>query len=236
MNRKKFLTAFLIATTVLNAGMIMPSNASERQERTITVTGSGVENIPTTSARVQLGVEIQGTDAAAVQREIATRSDALVKFLRSRQVEKLETTGINLQPNYNYNNNQRQLLGYVGTNIVSFQLETDKVGNLLDEAVKVGATRIDNISFTAKDEAIATAQQSALVKATQQARQQAAIVLQSLGLTPKDTVSIQIGNTDTPVPIVRSEAVFRSAPAAPPSPVIGGEQTVRAFVTLEISY
>ncbi|MEG3435498.1 SIMPL domain-containing protein [Pannus brasiliensis CCIBt3594] len=236
MNRKKFLTAFLIATTVLNTGLIMPSNASERQERTITVTGEGVENIPTTLARVQLGVEIQGADAATVQREIATRSDALVKFLRSRQVEKLETTGINLQPNYNYNNNQRQLVGYVGTNIVSFQMETEKVGNLLDEAVKAGATRIDNIGFTAKDEAIATARQSALVKATQQARQQAAVVLQSLGFTPKEPVSIQIGNTNNPVPIAKSETVFRSADAAPPSPVIGGEQTVRAFVTLEISY
>ncbi len=51
----------------------------------------------------------------------------------------------------------------------------------------------------------------------------------------KETVSIQVGNTGNPVPIARSEAVFRSADAAS-SPVIGGEQTLRAAVTLEISY
>jgi uncharacterized protein YggE len=193
-----------------------------------------VENIPATRARVQLGVEIQGTDAATVQRESATRSDALVKFLRSRPVAKLETTGINLQPNYDYSNNQRRLVGYTGTNIVSFQLETDKVGGLLDEAVKVGATRIDSVSFTASDEAIATARRAALVKATAEARQQAIVVLQSLGFSPKDTISIGIGNVNNPVPIAKSEATFRAADAS--SPVIGGEQTVRAFVTLEISY
>jgi hypothetical protein len=60
-------------------------------------------------------------------------------------------------------------------------------------------------------------------------------VLQALGLVAKETVSIQVGNTGNPVPIARSEAVFRSADAAS-SPVIGGEQTLRAAVTLEISY
>jgi uncharacterized protein YggE len=237
MNRKQFLTAFFVAVTVLNLGFTMPTYASERQERTITVTGEGVENISTTKARVQLGVELQGTDAGTVQQEIASRSEALVKFLRSRSVEKLETTGINLQPNYDYSNNQRRLVGYTGTNLVSFQLDIGKVGNLLDEAVKSGATRIDNVSFTATEEAIVTARQSALVKATEQARQQAATVLQSLGFAPKDTVSIQIGNASNPSPLPKSEATFRAADASPPViPVIGGEQAVRAFVTLEISY
>ncbi|CCI25271.1 conserved hypothetical protein [Microcystis aeruginosa PCC 9809] len=62
-------------------------------------------------------------------------------------------------------------------------------------------------------------------------------MLQALGLVPKETVSIQVGNTGNPVPIARSEAGFRilSADAAS-SPVIGGEQTRRAAVTLEISY
>ncbi|NCR01094.1 MAG: hypothetical protein GPJ11_17770 [Microcystis aeruginosa L211-101] len=60
-------------------------------------------------------------------------------------------------------------------------------------------------------------------------------MLQALGLVAKETVSIQVGNTGNPVPIACSEAVFRSADAAS-SLVIGGEQTLRAAVTLEISY
>jgi uncharacterized protein YggE len=204
----------------------MPSYANERELRTITVTGEGIENIATSQAVVRLGVEVQGKEAGKVQRETANRSDAVVKFLRSRQVEKLETTGISLQ---------RRLIGYIGANLISFQIDIAQAGILIDEAVKVGATRIDGVSFTAGESAIAAAQRTALIKATEQAREQATIVLQALGLVAKETVSIQVGNTGNPVPIARSEAVFRSADAAS-SLVIGGEQTLRAAVTLEISY
>ena len=213
----------------------MPSYANPRELRTITVTGEGIENIATSKAIVRLGVEVQGKEAGKVQQETANRSDAVVKFLRSRQVEKLETTGISLQPNYDFSNNQRRLIGYIGANLISFQIDIAQAGSLIDEAVKVGATRIDGVSFTAGESAIAAAQRTALIKATEQAREQATIVLQALGLLPKETVSIQVGNTSNPVPIARSEAVFRSADAAS-SPVIGGEQTLRAAVTLEISY
>ncbi|TRU19267.1 MAG: DUF541 domain-containing protein [Microcystis aeruginosa Ma_QC_B_20070730_S2] len=235
MNYKKFCLAFLLSLIVINTGLVMPSYADARELRTITVTGEGIENIATSQAIVRLGVEVQGKEAGKVQQETANRSDAVVKFLRSRQVEKLETTGISLQPNYDFSNNQRRLIGYIGANLISFQVDIAQAGSLIDEAVKVGATRIDGVSFTAGESAIAAAQRTALIKATEQAREQATIVLQALGLVPKETVSIQVGNTSNPVPIARSEAVFRSADAAS-SPVIGGEQTLRAAVTLEISY
>ena len=235
MNYKKFCLAFLLSLILINTGLVMPSYANARELRTITVTGEGIENIATSKAIVRLGVEVQGKEAGKVQREVASRSDAVVKFLRSRQVEKLETTGISLQPNYDFSNNQRRLIGYIGANLISFQVDIAQAGSLIDEAVKVGATRIDGVSFTAGESAIAAAQRTALIKATEQAREQATIVLQALGLVPKETVSIQVGNTSNPVPIARSEAVFRSADAAS-SPVIGGEQTLRAAVTLEISY
>jgi uncharacterized protein len=236
MNRRKFFTGVLLIATLVNTGLVMPSYADERQMRTITVTGEGIENIATSKALVRLGVEIQGKEAGKVQQEIANRSDAVVKFLRSRGVEKLETTGISLQPNYDYSNNQRRLIGYLGSNLISFQIETAQAGSLIDEAVKVGATRIDGVSFTASEQAIAAAQKNALVKATEQAREQATIVLQALGLAPKETVSIQVGNTSNPVPIAKNEVAFSRADAVPSSPIIGGEQTVRATVTLEISY
>ncbi|CCH91524.1 Genome sequencing data, contig C328 [Microcystis aeruginosa PCC 9432] len=235
MNYKKFCLAFLLSLILINTGLVMPSYADARELRTITVTGEGIENIATSQAIVRLGVEVQGKEAGKVQQETANRSDAVVKFLRSRQVEKLETTGISLQPNYDFSNNQRRLIGYIGANLISFQIDIAQAGSLIDEAVKVGATRIDGVSFTAGESAIAAAQRTALIKATEQAREQATIVLQALGLVPKETVSIQVGNTSNPVPIARSEAVFRSADAAS-SPVIGGEQTLRAAVTLEISY
>ena len=212
-----------------------PAIAQENLPRTISVTGKGTERIPTTLAQVNLGVEVQGKTAEAVQQEVARRSSAVVALLQSRRVEQLQTTGIQLNPIYSYNDNVQKLTGYAATNTVSFRLSTEQVGNLLDAAVKAGATRIEGISFTATDSAIAAAQQQALRLATQAAQQQANAVLSELNLTPKAVVNIQVNDAvppQPPVPLNRTAMAEKDEP----TPVIGGEQRVEASVTLQISY
>ncbi|MBW4623521.1 MAG: SIMPL domain-containing protein [Cyanosarcina radialis HA8281-LM2] len=207
--------------------------------RTLTVTGQGKENIPATIAQVRLGVEVQGKTATDVQEEAAKRSSAVVTLLRSRNVEKLQTTGIGLNPNYSYENNRQRLIGYTATNTVSFQLDAAKVGTLLDESVKAGATRIDSISFIAADPAIAAAQKQALREATDDAQQQADAVLATLNLTRKDVVSIQINGAASPppppVPLAQFSRTDKVAAEAV-TPAVAGEQEVNASVTLQISY
>lgn len=207
--------------------------------RTVTVTGRGMESIPATIAQISLGVEAQGKTAQEVQQEVARRSSAVVELLRSRNVEKLQTTGIRLNPNYSFQNNVQRLIGYTAVNTVSFRIDTERVGKLLDEAVKAGATRIDGISFVATDSAIAKAQEQALQEATLDAQRQADAVLRTLNLTRQEVVNIQVNGASPPI-------AFRVRAAAPPvgdmtlnevsTPVVGGEQQVEASVTLQIRY
>lgn len=216
-----------------------PGLTEEKQKmlRTLTVTGRGMESIPTTLSQVNLGVEVQGKTAQDVQQEAARRSSAVVALLKSRNVDKLQTTGIRLNPVYSYNNNVQRITGYGATNTVSFRIPTDKAGTLLDEAVKVGATQINSVTFVASDEAIAQAQKQALRKATQEAQQQADAVFASLGFKSKEIVSIQVNNANAPTPppiAYRSNAKLEAQDAS--TPVVGGEQEVDASVTLQISY
>jgi uncharacterized protein len=246
-NSKNFPQQFLvllIAFGLLGATAVS-SLAQDRGQlqnilmRTLTVSGRGVENIPTTLSVVRLGVEVQEKTAAAAQQEAAKRSNAVVALLKARsQVEKLETTGISLNPVYSYNNNTQKLTGYTATNTVSFRIPTESIGNLLDESVRVGATRIEGISFTATDSAILAAEQEALKKATQNAQQQANSVLGALNFTAKEIVSIQVNNVTPPPPqpLAQYETAARVSDAKVATPVIGGEQKVEAAVTLQISY
>jgi uncharacterized protein len=211
----------------------------ERMLRTLTVTGQSTEKIPATIAQIQLGVEAQGKTAKKVQQEVATRSAAVVALLKSRKVDKLQTTGINLNPQYDYNNGKQTLTGYQATNTVSFRVPTAQAGTSMDDAVKAGASRIDSISFTASDAAIADAQKIALRKATQDAQEQANAVLSALGFTSKDVVGIQINGSSPPVPrpYMMAQGRFKGADSlAATTPVESGEQGVQASVTLEISY
>lgn len=233
----KRLSAIPVALGIVGFSMISPVYAQEKLVRTLTVTGRGVEEIQTTIAQVRLGVEVEGKTANDVQREVARRSNSVVNFLRSRQVDKLETTGINLNPRYDYSNNRQTLVGYVGSNNVSFRVPTERAGEIIDEAVKAGASRIDSVSFTATDEATAAAQKRALQKATQEANAQADAVFSALNLTRKEIVNVQINGAVAPQPVFREAAVMDArARQAAPSPVVGGEQRVEGSVTLQISY
>ncbi len=206
--------------------------------RTLTVSGTGDVTIPTTMTQVRLGVEIQGKTAQDVQQQVAQRSQAVVELLKSRNVEKLETTGISLNPNYSYKDGRQSINGYSGTNIVSFRIETDKSGTLLDDAIKAGATRIDGVSFVASDEAIAQAQQQAIQKAAEEAKKRADAALGALALSQREVVSVQVNGATPPQPLnyAGNLAADTREQAVAKMPVVPGEQKVQQSVTLQIRY
>lgn len=235
--RQKPLMVMVGILSLVLIGCRNPVSAQERLLRTLTVTGQGIERIPTTLTQVQLGVEVQGKTAQEVQQQVARQSAAVVELLRSRNVQQLQTTSIQLNPVYSYENNRQRLVGYSATNTVSFRIPTEQAGTLVDDAVTAGATRIDSIYFTAQDGAIATAQKQALQEATQDAQQQADAVLNALNLTRRDIVNIQINGATPPPPMpipLLNQASFAEEKAQ--TPIIGGEQEVQASVTLQISY
>jgi uncharacterized protein YggE len=238
INFRSLLTALcLTLTLVCFAGLDPAAAAGGQRIRTLSVTGRGVQAIPTTQTQVALGVEVQGKTAAEVQQEAARRSSAVVELLRSRQVQKLETTGITLSPSYSYENNQQRLTGYIATNTVSFRLNTQSAGTLLDDAVQAGATRIQGVSFVAAESAIEQAQKQAIKKATQDAQAQADAVFTALNLKRGDIVGIQVNGASAPPPIMyRPMAGAPRLAADATTPVVGGEQQVEASVTLQIGY
>ena len=236
INFGSLLTALCLTLTLVSFVGLDAAVAQEQRIRTLSVTGRGVEAIPTTQTQVALGVEVQGKTAAEVQQEAARRSSAVVALLRSRQVQKLETTGITLSPNYTYENNQQRLIGYIATNTVSFRLNTQSAGTLLDDAVQAGATRIQGVSFVAADSAIEQAQKQALKKATQDAQAQADAVFSALNLKRGEILNIQVNGASPPPPMYRQLAASRAANADATTPVVGGEQQIEASVTLQFGY
>jgi uncharacterized protein len=234
---KLFTLALPLALSVATMGLVTRPALSQEASmaRVLTVTGQGTESIPATLAQIQLGVEVQGETAAEVQQQIAERSAAVVEYLQSQDVQKLQTTGVYLYPQYDYSENGNQrIIGYTASNTVSFRVNTTRAGAIMDSAVASGATRIDGVSFVADDSAIATAQRAALREATEEALDQADVVLETLGLSRDEIVGIQINNSANYVPPIPYAAMAEDRFAT--TPVIAGEQDVNAMVTLEISY
>ncbi|MBP0001678.1 MAG: SIMPL domain-containing protein [Cyanobacteria bacterium SID2] len=227
------LAALMLATGTVSMVTSAPVAAQEQRSNTLTVTGQGIVSVPATIAQVNLGVEVRGRTAEEVQAEVRARSNAVVQLLRSSNVEQLKTTGVRLHPVYSRQGNVTRITGYSATNTVSFRVTTDRAGAILDAAVESGATRIDGLSFVATDETIEAARQQALREATLDAQRQADVVLAALNLSRRSIVNISVNaSMPSPMPFDRG---FVAAEAAP-SPIEGGEQQIRASVTLEIGY
>ena len=236
---KPALSILLTASLVL-FGSIAPGNTQERKpNRTVTASGRGIVTIPTTIAQIRLAIEVSGKTPTITQQEAAKRATQVVNFLKTQQIEKLQTTGITLNPIYTYPPNANpKLTGYTATNSISFRVTNERAGAILDAAVKNGATRIDGVNLVASEQAISTAQLQALKQATQDAQRQADAVLEALSLKRKEVIGVRIDSASNPVPIAMSQAAFsdRASKPAPTTPVVGGEQQVEAAVTLDIGY
>jgi uncharacterized protein len=233
---KSWLPLFLPALFTL--GSISPSWAAEQQHaRTLSVTGRGTTSISATLTQVRLAVEVSGKNPNDVQQEAAQKSSKVIQLLRSKNVDKLQTAGISLNPVYNYQNNQQKLTGYNATNSLSFRLPVAQAGAVIDAAVQAGATRIDSVSSIASEEAVTKAQAQALQLATKDAQRQAQAVLSALGFQPKEVFGIQINDAARPSPVMMESAAFaRDTRKMATTEVVGGEQEVQANVTLQISY
>lgn len=241
LNKYSFAMAALVLLPAIGM-MVVPQAAPAQSvvqlepERTLSVTGSGIEMIPTTLTEVSLGVLVEAETAQAAQQDAASRSTEVVEWLRSQNVEKLATTGISLNPRYDRVRDRSVIVGYEATNTVTFRLPTEAAGEVMDEAVGRGATTINGVSFVADDAAIAAARSRALESATQDARAQANTVLSALGLSPEEVVNVTIGAVSAPPPNANLQRFALESVSSQSSPVIGGEQTISAQVTLRIRY
>jgi uncharacterized protein len=241
--KKSVLPSLLTASLILLIGIAPVLSQERKPAKTLTASGRGIVTIRTTLSQISLAIEATGKTPTGAQQEAARKSTQVMNYLKSQQVEKLQTTGINLNPTYIYpNGGTPKITGYSATNSITFRVPTDRAGVILDAAVKNGATRIDGVSFMASDQAIETAQIQALGQATRDAERQADTVLAALNLKRKEVIGIQITSTSTPAPVrvqagaMRTSASQMSESSEPPSPIVGGEQQVEAAVTLDIGY
>ena len=209
--------------------------AEIKNERVLTVTGRGERSVKTTKARIQLGVNVEGKTAIAVQTEVARQANSIVSRLQGLNVEKLQTTSIQLNPKYVYENNRQRQEGFTGQTSVSFVVAIDQAGDVLDAAVNSGANLVEQISFIATDAELNAAKQFALQDAIKDAQTQSNTVLSALGFTPKTIKTISINDSAIAYPVAqqRMDMVAKSANSVP---ILGGEQKVEAVVTLQITY
>ena len=222
--------AFSLACTIA-----LPLAAGEL-DRTLTVTGQGVVAVETAIAKIRLGVSVEGESADEVQAEIAERTERTIAQLRDLDVDNLQTTGISLFPRTTQRNGAR-IRSVRGDNIVQFEVPIANAGATLDAAVAAGASRIDSVTFRPTDADAEAGRNQALRLAVDDAVSQAEVVLTALDLELASIRTVEVNSaSNNPVPVAQFERGALSSASSIATPVVGGERTISATVTLAVGY
>jgi len=211
----------------------------------LTVQGRGEVRVPNTVAAIQLGFEAAGPEEAAVRDDVTKRSQAVTALLKDQKVDRLETTAVNIRPQFVYDQGAPgkrplppKITGYIGQVAVSFQTPVGEAGRIISAAMGAGANSVSNMFTQPTDEARKEAEDKALTLAAQDADAQAGALLAALKLVRTGIYSIDAtGGRPGPAPMPRMMAAMAAdAAPLPELDVQGGETVISREITMQVEF
>lgn len=193
-----------------------------------------VDSAPDT-AMFSTGVETKAKTATEALRENSVQARAVIDRLKSLGIAEkdIQTTGINLRADYEYDQPSRQnrFVGYVVSNQVSATVnDISRLGEILDAVVTSGATNLNGPSFSISDDS--KVKDVARARALANAKARAMSYARSEGYTGVRVLWISEGishRSEQPKMRMESDAIASATP-----PVAPGQ--VGTVVSLNISY
>lgn len=226
------MLAAAIATPAFAGVEVTPSAANPVVELSITETVLGAPDTATFST----GVTSKALTAQDALRMNSAEMDKVIKQIVAQGIkrEDIQTSGINLNAEYEYNNEGRQprFTGYQVTNQVTVKVrKIDRLGPILDAVVSNGANNLSGPSFSIDDDS--AAKRDARDKAMKRAEAQALDYAKRTGFTGVQLLAV-------------SEAIYNASPMggmadkrmmavqAEAAPIEGGQ--VGTSVTVSATY
>src|SRR5687767_548258 len=228
----------IIAALALTVPTYAASQAAiADQPPSIVVSGEGVVKVTPDQAWVRIGAESRSKNSKEAQQRNADVMTAVQQKIAALGIQKdaVKTVGVDLQPEFDYNNGRQTLRGYVARNTIEVRIDDfAKVGDVLDAAVASGATNVHGLRFDVKnrdnveDQALARAVASGLVKA----QTIAGAAKRSIDRVIR--IEEQFVGDGGPRPMMERAAMSRMAADAP-TPVEAGEIEIRAMVRVTVA-
>ena len=151
-----FVLSVLAALALAGCAGKTTVNNQPAETSGITVSGHGEVDVPPDIGFVTVGVQSTASTVAAARDAAADSADALVSSLKKNGVAEkdIQTTGLYIQPNYDYSGRTPRLTGYTVTNTVTAKVrKIDSMSRVVDDAVAAGgdSVRLQGVSFGVED-------------------------------------------------------------------------------------
>jgi uncharacterized protein YggE len=197
------------------------------------VAEAGVQGVPDV-ADIGAGVVTQAPEASVALASNADKMSRVVAALRKAGVQErdIQTSGLNLQPQYRYEQNKPPVLtGYQVTNRVSVTLrDLRQAGKIIDTLVAEGANQVDGPNFRIdKPEPL---MDQARAEAVRIGRARAELYAKASNLKVKRIASISELGAAPPMPFPMPAPRVMAMEARADSPIVPGELRLAASLTM----
>ena len=241
MRRSTFLAALALSTAMATT---LPALADDsRGPGVITIEGRGEVSGTPDTAFVASGVTTQGATAREALDANTAAMTQLIDTLKAAGIEPrdIQTSGFSVNPNYVYTDARDangytlppKINGYQVFNTVTIRIrQIDKLGDILDKSVTVGANTINGVSFSVADPS--KLYDEARKAAFADAREKASLYADAAGLElDKIKMISETQNYGQPQPYMMKEVAMA---ASAPVPVQTGELSfaINVQVTWEL--
>ena len=209
-----------------------------KKQGEITVSGTGRVSVRPDVADIRLGVQLSRESVGELRDEAARIMGEIVGTLEAGGVPKsdIQTRLLAVQPRYAYHENEPpQPAGYEMTNTVEVTVrDLSRLTDVIDAALKAGATSMDGLNFRLADPA--PADKNARKLAMAEAHSRAEILAEAARVTIDGVTSvIEDGAAAPPRPFVKGERMVMAADASTPVESGSLEMAVRVSVTYRTS-
>jgi len=200
---------------------------------TLSLDAEGKVEVQPDMAEITLGVTTEAPTAAAAMQANAQRMAAVIAALKARGLapRDIRTSGLNLNPQYRYVENQPpQLTGYQAANQVTVTVrDLARLGPAVDASVSAGANQVNGISFDLADRT--AAEDAARLAAVKALSAKAELYARATGHRILRLVSLSEGAAAPPMQPMPMIAMTAQRFAKADTPVSPGAMTVRVQVS-----
>lgn len=229
--------AVIAAPAVAQTPNVSPANHTilvQPETPTLNLSAYGEVRAAPDMANINFGVMTEAVTAAEAMAQNRTRMNEVMRALRAAGIEErfIQTSGLNLQPQYDYQQNESpRLRGYQAMNRVTVEIrDLNRVGATADAVVGAGVNQIDGISFGLVNPR--QAEDQARMAAVQALQAKANLYAHALGVQLGGIRNLSEGGGYVPAPPVpqfaRAAVALDSVETTRVSP---GELTVRINIS-----
>ncbi len=219
------------AATAMTASAQTPSGYVATDSTLLSVSATSDAKRTPNIATISTGVVTQAADANAAMRANAEQMAKVVAAIKAAGIAErdIQTSGINLSPQYRYVENQPPAItGYQANNNVNLVVrDLSKLGKILDSLVATGANQINGPTFDIDDKEKDVAFDEARRGAIEKAQARAEMYAKTLGMKVRRIVSVSEGGRFAPpMPMPMMAMRMEKAGAAADTSVSPGENTL----------